>query len=42
MISFPKPKKIDWNKYIEPKKVIIETKGNISKALLVSLDNEKK
>jgi hypothetical protein len=39
-IEFPKPKAIDWSKYIEPKKAITETKGNVSTTLLVSLDSK--
>jgi hypothetical protein len=36
-ISFPEPKKIDYRKYIEPKKQILVTKNGITTALLVKI-----
>ena len=35
-IKFPKPKKIDWNKYIQPKKQILVTKNKITTSILVN------
>jgi len=37
MIKFPKPKKIDYNKYIEPKKQIFVTKNGITIAILINI-----
>lgn len=36
-IVFPEPKKIDYRKYIEPKKQILVTKNGITTALLVNI-----
>lgn len=36
-IKFPTPKKIDYTKYIEPKKQIFETKNNLTIAILISI-----
>ena len=35
-IKFPEPKKIDYSKYIEPKKSILITKNNITISILVN------
>jgi hypothetical protein len=37
MIKFPKPKKIDYTKYIEPKKQIFVTKNGITIAILTTI-----
>ena len=38
MIKFPKPKKIDYNKYIEPKKQIFVTlKTGVKIAILTNI-----
>lgn len=37
-IKFPTPKKINYSKYIEPKKQIFETKNNITTAILIKLN----
>jgi|688.fasta_scaffold309549_3 hypothetical protein len=43
MIKFPEPIKIDWTKYIEPKKVILKTiKGINTIAISVPLEYEEK
>ncbi len=36
-IKFPIGKKIDYRKYIEPKKQIFETKNNLTIAILISI-----
>ncbi len=36
-IKFPIAKKIDYTKYIEPKKQIFETKNNLTIAILISI-----
>ena len=36
-IKFPTPKKIDYRKYIEPKKQIFETKNNLTIANLITI-----
>jgi hypothetical protein len=37
MIKFPKPKKIDYTKYIEPKKQIFVTKNGITTTILTNI-----
>lgn len=38
-MEFPKPKLIDWNKYIEPKVQDFETKDGITTAILLNKEN---
>jgi len=35
-IKFPQPKKIDYTKFIEPKKQIFVTKNGLTTALLIN------
>jgi hypothetical protein len=39
-MEFPKPKEIDYTKYIEPKKVVFVTKNGITTANLVTIKNK--
>ena len=36
-VVFPEPKKIDWRKFIEPKKQIFVTENGLTTALLVNI-----
>jgi len=37
-IKFPTPKKVNYSKYIEPKKQIFETTNNVTTAILIKLN----
>ena len=37
-IKFPTPEKVNYSKYIEPKKQIFETTNNITTAILIKLN----
>ena len=36
-IKFPEPKKIDYRKYIQPKKVILVTRKGVTTAELINI-----
>jgi hypothetical protein len=37
-IKFPTPEKVNYSKYIEPKKQIFETTNNVTTAILIKLN----
>lgn len=39
-MEFPKPKEIDYTKYIEPKEVVLVTKNGITIAELITKQNK--
>lgn len=42
IMKFPTPKKIDYTKYIEPKKQILVTINGVTTAELVTIEKQKK